>query len=878
MATVCDSSSSIHFSQESAMQFTNGSIVQFARLLTFVMCLALSRVGLCQLDQHFAADENIETLTVELAVAHDGMELSEPVALDLGFGFPLWLIPRLADEGGPPVFGALPQRANLTQAVPAGERASFAFDVRAVDGSDVLKTNLQLLGGVRVSDISRIGLCAEGRTDWQLELLEIQINGKLFHRTEGAPRHIQDEQALAHIRLREVSNGIESLRADAERLRELVDCGLATDDEIQELADFEEVVVPQLQEQNRIERQLAGSYPWFIDSVFHSPWRNGHLLQSMSVTLVTAPHTGADTSSFVYYSSGGRKYLLSSPASPLTPEHGPQTFQLDLIGGPATAADLRGHNLGMLSNGIPYSAAPDRYHAARLLVEVDGRVVYDSDEVELDRLSLEAIRLIPPAHLDGAGSVVLNTPLPREAIVWEAGSGSGLDLVNGGAQPLPPPTDSTWPDPEPSVVYDDAWAASESHEGFSEGYGPFPGETCFDEEWVTTWEEPWPSGGWEPGSGAGPGGGWGSGGDPWGVPPWGWGPPPSWLDILAGLWWGHGSGGGGPGGGGWGPGGGGWGPGGGSGDGDVFEDFEEFDADPIGEPIQIENVRFDAEDMSIAWDVVGDDSQVEEYLVEWIVLRPQSLDPLGAAIFSERAFPEERSHSILGIDHAVLVAEVAADGGAAYLIPSVAPRFVSDAGYGPGQLGAAVPVASLGFGVVGMHAAIPVFEYLGGTAPISFGDSFDRRAVWLPGTVVSHSGFAFASGPSWNMVMRPEPGDPWLRYTFTGTDHFNYPVRIVMNAGFMDEVTGLGDTATFEVSGYFTSDDGMHDRMLLGGPLTIVGPLDSEDPQPMGLIIRDFDPEGAMGILNLHVTVQGGDLDPNHPPLVVGLRVIPWAP
>jgi hypothetical protein len=498
------------------MQFTNGSIVQCARLFTFVMCLALSRVGLCQLDQHFAADENIETLTVELAVAHDGMELSEPVALDLGLGFPLWLIPRLGDEGGPPAFGALPQRATLSQAVPAGERANFTFDVRAVDGSDVLKTNLQLLGGVRVSDISRIGLCAEGRTDWQLELLEIQINGKLFHRSEGASRHIQDEQALAHIRLREVSSGIESLRADAERLRELVDCGLATtNDEVQELADFEEVLVPQLQEQNRIERQIAGSYPWFIDAAFHSPWRNGHLLQSMAITLVTAPHTGADTRNFVYYSSGGRKYLLSSSASPLTPEHGPQTFQLDLIGGPATAADLRGHSLGMLSNGIPYSAAPDRYHAARLLVEVDGRVVYDSDEVELDRLSLEAIRLIPPAHLDGAGSVVLNTPLPREAIVWEAGSGSGLDLVNGGAQPLPPPTDSAWPDPEPSVVYDDAWAASELHDGFSEGYGPFPGETCFDEEWVTTWEEPWPSGGWEPGSGVGPGGGWGSGGDPW---------------------------------------------------------------------------------------------------------------------------------------------------------------------------------------------------------------------------------------------------------------------------------------------------------------------------------------------------------------------------
>lgn len=65
------------------------------------------------------------------------------------------------------------------------------------------------------------------------------------------------------------------------------------------------------------------------------------------------------------------------------------------------------------------------------MVEVDGRVVYDSEENDIDRMSLEAIRVIPPAHVDAAGKVVQNAPNPRETFIWEAGKAMGLDLAPG---------------------------------------------------------------------------------------------------------------------------------------------------------------------------------------------------------------------------------------------------------------------------------------------------------------------------------------------------------------------------------------------------------------------------------------------------------------
>ena len=72
--------------------------------------------------------------------------------------------------------------------------------------------------------------------------------------------------------------------------------------------------------------------------------------------------------------------------------------------------------------------APDRWHPERIRVEVDGSVVYDSEDYPYDRKSLKAIRLIPPAHLDQDGKLTSNkNHTLREIYVWESGKALGLD-------------------------------------------------------------------------------------------------------------------------------------------------------------------------------------------------------------------------------------------------------------------------------------------------------------------------------------------------------------------------------------------------------------------------------------------------------------------
>ncbi|QDT01946.1 hypothetical protein K227x_03160 [Rubripirellula lacrimiformis] len=429
------------------------------------------------IDQHFHANELVESIEVFVQTQVDGQTISEPVALDLGLGFPLWLHPLGRDPAQFAPFGASPTHASVSEVIAPGEPATFTFSSDTDSGADALRSCTAMLADVRLSDISRVGLCADGRSDWVLDSIKIAINGKPFVSRTGLNSHIQDEQALAQVRLSELRSGTIPIIEEAQSLEELVRSGLATDDEEQRLRDIAETLVPMLQEQNRIERQLAGNYPWFLLGDFQSPWRNGHPISSMTVTLVAAAHTGANTHNFLYYQTGGRKYSLTSPTQPLDSDVRPQVFPIDLIGGPATAADLRGHSIGMLGDPAPSNSVPDRAHVSRMIVEVDGRVVYDSEKNELDRLSLEAVRLIPPAHVDATGDMVRNSPIAREAFVWHAGSAMGLDLVGGGAAALPAPTDKTWPAPEQGLTHEDSSEAVTDPGEDTGAFDLFPGES-----------------------------------------------------------------------------------------------------------------------------------------------------------------------------------------------------------------------------------------------------------------------------------------------------------------------------------------------------------------------------------------------------------------
>lgn len=400
-----------------------------------------------QLETDFKANDLVQSITVKIDVGGDGADLSEPVALHLGLGFPLWLHPvgRKADERPP--FGAVPQQTTAAAQVRAGSSVTFTFALKGEEGQDAYQMTPQLLAGLRVSDIAGVGFASQGTSDWVLAGYEIRINDRLFASGTEA-QSVKKAQEASRTKLSELAQKLVPLQTEWTELSALVKTELATADDRKRLQEMTGALAALAAEKNWLEGQLQGKYPWFAERAFKSPWRDQPLVKSARVTVVTAPHTFADTSNYVYFRTGGRKYLLSSPDNPLTGAAGPQRFVLDLQAGPLTAADLRGWALGMLAHANPYGKSPDRHHPSRLLVEIDNRVVYDSDENDLDRRSLEAIRLIPPRHKDQNGQVVSNTPVAREAFVWEAGKGLGLDEA-GSPLALGEPGDATYPKSEP---------------------------------------------------------------------------------------------------------------------------------------------------------------------------------------------------------------------------------------------------------------------------------------------------------------------------------------------------------------------------------------------------------------------------------------------
>lgn len=372
------------------------------------ICFAFVSLGVSsaradlELGSDLDSSETIEQLTVRLTILAEGDDVSEPVALDLGLGFPLWLHPLGSEVEDVAVFGAVPNRTSASNIAAAGSTVEFTFEPAGEPGQDKLHSTSQLLASVRVSDISRIGLMSSGASNWILGGYEVEINGSLFAVNHDVGVSVSEQRRQAQARIRELTPMIEPLQREAAELDSLIEAELAFEEDLTRREEISGQLLPLLREQTVQERLLAGSYPWFEESGFEPEWRREEPIAEASVTVVTSPHTGADTQNYVYFRTGGHRYLLSSPLNPLSADAGPQQFLLDLVSGPLVASDLRGYAVGMLGNPEPYDSAPDRWHPQRLIVEVNGRKVYDSEEQEVDRLSLEAIRLIPPAHLDAA--------------------------------------------------------------------------------------------------------------------------------------------------------------------------------------------------------------------------------------------------------------------------------------------------------------------------------------------------------------------------------------------------------------------------------------------------------------------------------------------
>ncbi len=773
-----------------------------------------------ELEKEFDPNEMIGALTVRLLVGADGEELAEPVALDLGLGFPLWLHPPGRAEGEAAPWGAVPQQSSADRTVPPNSVAEFTFALTGDDGQDELRTSSQLLDSVRISDISRIGFMSRGESKWVIDTYEIEINGRLFARNEGLAASVDAAQTAARERLAELEPLISPLKAEAEDIQLLAEAELTTDEDEARLTELDETLRPMLQEQNRILRQLNGTYPWYQEAAFESPWRAGSPIEQLRVSLATAEHAGADTRNYVYYRTGGHKYLLASPMNPLSSENGLRVIPLDLDDGPLTAADLRGHGLGMVAHVEPYGGAPDRWHPQRLLVEVDGSVVYDSDQNDLDRMSLGAIRIIPPAHIDETGNVVTNEPVERETYVWAAGQGQGLDLVNGGAVELPGPDDEEFPLPEPGLPYDEEeYTDADYYDGFEDQFEPFPGEVWYEEEWTYV----------DPGMG----------------PDDIWIDPIGWDDVGGTPWW------------------------------DILDFVDRLidiiTGNPAGVPVQVENVRLVNAGgfWDVQWDVFGDDSQVISYVVEVLTLQPHETPAItGVASFDLAAAWQRQRPVPVGVV-AAAEGQVAGGGGdplLAYLMPRVTP--ITAAGPEPGMPGAARALTELRGDTLIPLSPGPQCTING--APHPFGPLPAGSAVWNPGPCQSHTGFLFDAplAGAFHVALRAVPPDTMAMATCENAGGlFSGDISIVGHVGFAD----MGGGPNGVDAGMWAHVDG---NWQLGA-----WPGVSNQSLQLTPIQVDFPLTPLTTVLSTWPEIQNNAVgDPQQPAVFFGLRAVRTGP
>src|SRR3990172_7487728 len=272
--------------------------------LAALICVAMARSPAraeFRLDTDADPAEGIETLVVQIDIGAEGEDLQEPVAMDLGLGFPFWLHPAGREEAELVPFGAVPQEATAAGSVPAGSSAAFTFAASAGAGQDVLHTASQLLAGVQISDIARIGFASRGASNWTLAGYRIEINGRLFASNDAVNLRAREAQESARFELADLGLTIAPLEAERAELRALELAQLAGEEDLARLAAVEVELSPLVARRQWLSDQLEGRLPWFSDPSFHSPWRGESSVESAKVTLVTNNHPGADTQNHVYF-------------------------------------------------------------------------------------------------------------------------------------------------------------------------------------------------------------------------------------------------------------------------------------------------------------------------------------------------------------------------------------------------------------------------------------------------------------------------------------------------------------------------------------------------------------------------------------------------
>lgn len=875
---------------------------QRSRKMPLVLSLILVTVSLGQDPPNDAqsiavpVDEVVKSLTLEFDVGPGGESLDEPLALDLGLGFPFWLhrLGRVDNFNAP--FGAVSQTGQESHEIPAGQKAKFEFSAVAEPGLDTLHATPQMLSGLRLSDISRVGFCSKADHGWVLNGFKLLINDKLIASGNDLNANGRGLQDAAREQLAELNAQISPLQSEINELSGLAATGLANESDRAREQQISTELAPKLVERSRLERQLRGAAPFWTDDQFRAKLRAGNPVKNLKVTLVTAPHTGADSRNFVYFSVGGHKYLLGSPLSPLSAEYGPQEFDLDLVAAPLVAGDLRGFALGMQAVPEAISEVPDRWHPQRLRVEVDARIVYDSEDNTIDRMSLSAIRLVPPVTMSDS-KFVARAPLAREVSEWSVGSGVGLDLIHGGPAELPAETDPAYPQAEVASstltsaedltdstadtndpfsssnvtsnppLLDDGAVAEIWYDPFA---GPFPGETGYGPTWeprlgqrLRNWLRSvlglsgggnsygWYSG-WGPGNGLGYDPGWGPGYYQSYGPGYGPGWTNNWLGLLlANL----------------------------AGQQQVLPNWVL--PQPVGVPPQLVGVELNIAHDSIDWNVTGDATQVDHFAIELVRLRPELDVPWSGAISETLDVPaSQRTVSVSSLT--VIPSSETADVNARSYAVARVRMIPTDAAIGVQQsLSPAMPLRAMS-PTRSLHIGYQ-FGYIppGGPATmrdVSLGGEsvLPGPSVWVAGEVASHTGLVFAgvSPLQHHIVARAAlDGDRiQVRLNSDTLPAGNY--RIIAFVGF----DGLAQKpAEVDVTCNATVQSVANPALHIAYPTTVHVACPAFPMSPMVPLLTDFNTAdvgpGEMTV-DLRYEFNQHHVDTEHPPMLVGLRLL----
>ncbi len=152
---------------------------------------------------------------------------------------------------------------------------------------DALWTS-QLLEGVQVGDIRRIGLASPGLSRWKLEGLRIEVNGQLLFEKSAINESAMDARIRAEQRLSEIGAELTGRQTEISELRSLEEAGFSTEADLARLKQLEAEVEPVITEQSRLNRQLQGTAPWYVETEFRPEWLAEPDVASAKVTVVSA--------------------------------------------------------------------------------------------------------------------------------------------------------------------------------------------------------------------------------------------------------------------------------------------------------------------------------------------------------------------------------------------------------------------------------------------------------------------------------------------------------------------------------------------------------------------------------------------------------------